>query len=131
MLKRVTSFWSSQSEHLGQVRQSLGWSERISSATVLRARTTRAEFVRTTIPSMTWVAQEGARLRLPSTSTTQIRHEAGVFFTHVPLRSMWHSAGIFMPMVAAASRMLVPLGTLTALPSIVRVIIVFSIACSF
>ena len=126
ILKRVTSFWSSQWLHLGQVRQSLGWSDRMSSATVLRARTTRAELVRTTMPSMARVAQDGARLRRPSTSTTQMRQEAGAFCTQVPLRSMWHRAGIWMPIEAAASRMVVPLGTLTARLSMVSVIIIKS-----
>ena len=129
ILKRVTSSWSSQSPHLGQVRQSLGWSERMSSATVLRARTTRAELVRTTIPSVTMVAHAGARLRLPATSTTQMRHDAGELFTHVPFRSMWQRAGILMPTVSAASSRVVPLGTQTALLSMVR-FIMFSIGRS-
>ena len=126
ILNRVTSFWSSQSLHLGQVRQSLGWSERMSSATVFRARTTRAEFVRTTMPSVTRVAQDGARLRRPSTSTTHTRQAAGELLTQVPLRSIWHKAGIVMPTEAAASRTVVPFSTHTARLSIVRLIMASS-----
>ncbi len=122
MLNRVTSACSSQSPHLGQVRQSFGWSERMSSATVLRARITRAELVLTTMPSMTCVAQEGARLRRPCTSTTQMRQEAGAFRTQVPLRFRWHRAGMSIPTEAAASRTVVPLGTETGRLSIVRLI---------
>lgn len=88
MLKRSASVCSSQLPHLGQVRQSLGWSDRMSSATTLRAFITRRVLVRTTIPSVQRVAQAGARLRRPSTSTTQMRHDAGLFLMQVPFRSM-------------------------------------------
>ena len=42
----------------------------------------------TTMPSVQRVAQAGARLRRPITSTTQIRQEAGLFFIQVPFRSI-------------------------------------------
>ena len=61
ILKRRARFCNSQLPDLGQVRHSLGWSERMSSATILRAFITRRVLVRTTIPSVQRVAQAGAR----------------------------------------------------------------------
>ena len=121
----VTRAWSSHSPHLGQVRQSFGWSERISSAIVLRALMTLIELVLTTMSGIHLVAHAGARLRRPWTSTTQSLQDAGRFFTHVPLRSMWQSVGILIPIDAAASRIIVSLGTETWRLSMVR--LMFSI----
>ena len=62
---------SSQSPFLSQVWQSPSWSERISSTTLLRASLTRAELVRTFIPSDAGVTQEAMSVFAPSTSTRQ------------------------------------------------------------
>ena len=70
---------SSQWPFLVQVRQSLGWLERMSSMTVRRAVTTRGVCVRTTMPSVHTVLQAGARFLRPSTSTTQMRQAPGLF----------------------------------------------------
>ena len=110
-LNRRARFCNSQFPDFGQVRQSFGWSDKISSATTFLAFITRRVLVRTTIPSVHLVAQAGARLRLPSTSTTHIRQDAGLFFIHVPFRSMWQRVGILIPISVAASRIVVPAGT--------------------
>ena len=110
-LKRRARFCNSQLPDFGQVRQSFGWSDRISSATIFRAFITRSVLVRTVIPSVHLVAQAGARFFLPSTSTTQIRQEAGLFLIQVPFRSMWQRVGMFMPISVAASKIVVPTGT--------------------
>ena len=73
------SVCSSQSVDLAQIRQLNGWLESISSNSRRRANSTRFELVVTFMPSATGVAQAGARLRRPSTSTLQMRQEATLF----------------------------------------------------
>ena len=111
ILKRRARFCNSQLPDLGQVRHSLGWSERMSSATILRAVITRRVLVRTTIPSVQRVAQAGARFFRPSTSTTQIRQEAGLFLMQVPFRLMRLWVGISIPYVRSSSYRVVSEGT--------------------
>ena len=70
--------------------------------------------VETVIPSSHGRTQAAAKAR-PPTSTTHIRH--------TPTgsnRSSWHSTGMSMPASRAAVQMVVPSGTVTARPSIVR-----------
>ena len=115
--------WSSHLPLLGHWRQSLGWSESMSSRTVLRALRARKELVFTTMSGMHSVMQAGARFLRPTTSTTQMRHPPGRFLRARPSSSKWQRVGILIPICSAALRMVVPLGTSTSLLSIVNLIV--------
>ena len=75
----------------------------------LRASTTASDSVCSTMPSSSSVAQAGRRLGRPSTSTTQSRHDAAGASV-----GWWHRVGMSMPRSFAASRMVVPAGTVTS-----------------
>src|SRR6202047_2393121 len=80
---------------------------------VLRAAKTFPELVSTFIPLSTGRTQDAVRTRAP-VSTTHRRHTpTGVSFCR------WHSVGIGMPDIRAASKTVVPGGTDTARPSMV------------
>jgi len=77
-----------------------------------------SDWVMTLMPSLTGVLQAVMVRSTPSTSTAQTR-QAPVGDTF----SSQQRVGIFMPSWLAASRMVVPAGTVTFLPSIVRLTI--------
>ena len=66
---------SSHSPPLSQIGQSSGWLASSMSSMKARVSTTRGEFVCTTMPSATAIAQE-VELALSSISTRHMRHEA-------------------------------------------------------
>ena len=80
----------------------------------LRASTTASDSVWSVMPSRSSVAQAGMRLGRPSTSTTQSRHDAAGLSV-----SWWQRVGMSMPRSRAASRIVVPAGTVTSKPSMV------------
>src|SRR5947209_5550844 len=83
------------------------------SSTRRRLRRTRSESVLMDMLGSTLREQAGTRVRDPSNSTTHTRQT----FTGVRL-SRKHSVGVSMPSLRAASMMVAPSGTETALPSI-------------
>src|ERR1700693_2593476 len=109
----LASVSSSQSPDFRWRAHGDGWSAINSSRTVLRVAKTLPELVSTFIPGSTGRTQEALSTRAP-VSTTQSRHTpTGVSFCR------WHSVGIAIPFIRAASKTLVPGGTDTARPSIV------------
>ena len=80
---------------------------------VRRALIARSVLVRTTIPSVTGVAQAGARLGRPSTSTTQTRQEAQRCSTWKQSIEKWQRVGMRISSFSAASRIVEPASTLT------------------
>src|SRR5580698_6295078 len=81
---------------------------------VLRTPATLGELVVTTILFSAGLIHEAVRTRPPA-STTQTRHTpAGVSFC------WWHNVGMRIPFTRAASKTVVPAGTVTASPSMVR-----------
>src|SRR5712664_3476598 len=90
-----------------------GWSDIMSSRTVLRAFKTFSELVTTFMPGSTGRTQAAERTRAP-VSTTHRRHTpTGVWLCK------WQSVGMLMPFIRAASKTLVPAGTRTDWPSMV------------
>src|SRR5260370_26524670 len=88
-----------------------GWSDIMSSRTVLRAFKTFSELVTTFMPGSTGRTQAAERTRAP-VSTTHRRHTpTGVWLCK------WQSVGMLMPFIRAASKMLVRAGTRTDWPS--------------
>ena len=85
----------------------------------MRRRRTFSDWVRTTMPSATGVVQEAGRPRRPSISTTQRRQEP-----KASMLSVAQSFGTAMPASADARITLVPSGTVTSKPSMVRVTLV-------
>ena len=91
-----------------------GWSLSSSSASVRRARCTPSVAVATTIPSSAGRTQAAASTRAFLTSTVHTRHTpTGVWCW------AWHRVGMSMPTPRAASKMVVPAGTVVSRPSIV------------
>ena len=83
---------------------------------VLRARSTRSLRVWTFIPAPAWTMQAGWSRRIPSTSTTQMRHKA-----FAVVASWKQMVGISMPFRRAASRRVMPSSIVISLPSMSRV----------
>src|SRR5689334_24151999 len=86
----------------------------------LRAAARFSDWVVTTIPSLTGVLQAVMLRSTPSTSTAHIRQ--------APVGEIFCSqqrVGMVMPSCRAASRMVVPAGTLIFLPSIVKLTIFY------
>jgi hypothetical protein len=84
---------------------------------VLRQRSTFSEFVCTFMPSVASRTHAAANTRSP-TSTTHMRQ--------TPTgrrRGSWQRDGISIPSSLAASHIVVPAGTVTSQPSIVRLIV--------
>ena len=88
-----------------------------------RACMTSGEWVSTSMPSVSGVAQDSIRPpRLPRISTVQMRHDPQA------RSSGWKQRlGISMPAMRAASRMTVPAGTVTSCPLMVPVTIFCSV----
>ena len=81
-----------------------------------RARRTFSVWVLTLMGEVTGKAQAAWSVRIPSTSTEQTRQ------TPATQRSgWWQRVGIWAPILRAASRMVVPRGTFTSCPSMLRV----------
>src|SRR6056297_666472 len=109
---------SPPASHTGQSR---GWLTRSSSTICLRMTARLWDWVVTTIPSLTGVLQAVMGRSTPSTSTAQIRHApVGETFCNQ------HRVGMAISSFRAASRIVVAAGTLTVLPSIVKLTIYFS-----
>src|SRR5467141_692339 len=104
---------SSQSPEFCWRVQGEGWSDIISSRTVLRAAKTFSEFVTTFMPGSTGRTQEAASTRAPVSTTQSRQTPTGVWFCR------WQSVGMLTPFIRAASKTLVPAGTRTDWPSIV------------
>src|SRR5437016_348912 len=83
----------------------------MSSRSVLRAPKTFSELVTTLMPGSTGRTQEAARARTPVSTTQRRQTPTGVWF------SRWHSVGMLMPFMRAASKTVVPAGTRTGWPS--------------
>jgi hypothetical protein len=113
MPSSAASCSSSQSRDWRWRAQGEGWSAISSSIKVRRAERTLSELVETFIPSSAGRTQLAVRTRPPA-STTHTRHTpAGVSFC------WWHSVGIAIPFMRAASNTVVPAGTETGLESMV------------
>jgi len=94
--------------------QTSGWSAMRSSVSMRRCRSTLSLVVTTFMSVSHGRTHEAARTRAP-TSTTHMRH--------TPTgrrRGSWQRAGMSTPMLLAASKMVVPSGTVTSRPSMVR-----------
>src|SRR5579871_4763133 len=81
---------------------------------VLRALTTFGELVDTTILFSAGRTQDAVRTRPPASTRQTRQTPTGVSFC------WWHNVGMGMPFKRAASKTVVPAGTVTATPSIVR-----------
>ncbi len=123
----IAWFCRGHSPPLSQTGQSSGWFMSSSSMTPCCALSATAEVccVLTTMPGATVMVHEacgfGMGRTLPSRSgmATSTRH-----WRHAPAgaRSGWsQNRGIWMPACSAARMISVPLGTLTSVPSIVKV----------
>src|SRR6266436_5224292 len=102
---------SSQSPEFCWRVQGEGWSDIISSRTVLRAAKTFSEFVTTFMPGSTGRTQEAASTRAPVSTTQSRQTPTGVWLCR------WQSVGMLMPFMRAASKTLVPADTRTGWPS--------------
>ncbi len=111
-------FCSGHSPPLSQIGQSNGWlSSRNSSVPACAFFATgEVSWVRTTMSAVTVVVQEATGLRWPSTSTMHCRQAP------TGSSSGWsQNRGISIPRSSAARMINIPFGTLTAMPSMVRV----------
>src|ERR1017187_5944832 len=95
------------------------WSLSSNSSAIRRAVRTSSVPVATTMPSAAGMAQDGESVRRPSICTAHKKHDAAG-----SMPGTWHMVGMRMPSHLAASSTVVPGGTLTCRPSMVRVIIV-------
>ena len=118
------SVWAGHSSLQGP-RQSPSWSPIMSSNASFRALSARSPFEFTTMPSRTVVAHARRSLGHPSASTTQTPHAP---YGARPFRKQ--RLGISIPAFSAAARTVVPSGTSTLTPSIVRLTFFASIARS-
>ncbi len=108
--------WSGHSPPLSQMGQSSGWLIRRNSSTPFWCSSTLGVRVRTTMPSATYTAQAGWSLGIFSTSIRHIRQTATGSILECEQKM-----GMSIPSFLAASRISVPLGTVTLTPSTWRV----------
>ena len=124
ILYSAASFCSSHLPFFSQCRQSCGWLARISSRMVLRALRTFGELVVMSPASSTRLLQAVFKRLLQLSSTRHTRQKA-----RTPKSGWWQRDGMLMPILRAASIMVVPDGTVTGIPSILIVTILFGSIC--